>query len=256
MRKRVSLHWSRIGPPLITVILLLVVWQTVVTWWEIPKWLLPSPIDILNEGIANFSRLFTHSAATIKVALIGLAVGSSFGVLLAILLHIIPVLKRGIYPLLILSQNIPTIALAPLLIIWFGYGLLPKVIVITLVCFFPIVVSMLDGFRQTDRNMLNYMQMIGASRKDIFIKLEIPSVLPFLFAGLKISATYSVMGAVIGEWLGAREGLGVYMTLAISSFRTDRVFVAISVIVMISLVFFGLILLLERVLAPWHKKEG
>lgn len=256
MRKRVSLHWSRIGPPLITAILLLVVWQTVVTWWEIPKWLLPSPIDILNEGIANFSRLFAHSAATIKVALIGLAVGSSFGVLLAILLHIIPVLKRGIYPLLILSQNIPTIALAPLLIIWFGYGLLPKIIVITLVCFFPIVVSMLDGFRQTDRNMLNYMQMIGASRKDIFIKLEIPSVLPFLFAGLKISATYSVMGAVIGEWLGAREGLGVYMTLAISSFRTDRVFVAIAVIVMISLVFFGMILLLERVLAPWHKKEG
>jgi ABC-type nitrate/sulfonate/bicarbonate transport system permease component len=170
-------------------------------------------------------------------------------------LHVIPRFKAGFYPLLILSQNIPTIALAPLLMIWFGFGLLPKVIVITLVCFFPVAIATLDGFVQTDRTMLGYMRMIGAGRRQIFFKLELPNALPYLFSGLKISATYSVMGAVIAEWLGSDKGIGVYMLLSKNSFRTDRVFAAIAIIVGLSLLLFGFIAFLEKLVIRWNVKS-
>jgi ABC-type nitrate/sulfonate/bicarbonate transport system permease component len=139
-------------------------------------------------------------------------------------------------------------------VIWFGFGLLPKMIVITLVCFFPITVAALDGFKQTSNELKHYMIMAGASNKQLFWKLELPYALPSLFSGLKISATYSVMGAVISEWLGAKDGIGVYMTLASSSFRTDRVFVAIFAIVALSLLFFSIIVLIERWLVRWQLK--
>ena len=133
--------------------------------------------------------------------------------------------------------------------------MLPKIIVIILVCFFPITISLLDGFRQSDRDVMNYMKMAGATKQQIFWKLEWPNALPTLFSGIKISATYSVMGAVISEWLGASKGIGVYMQLSQSSFRTDRVFVAIILIVILSLLLLGLIMLLEKRIIRWQPKE-
>lgn len=163
-------------------------------------------------------------------------------------------MKDAVYPLLILSQNIPIIVLAPLLVIWFGFGMLPKLIVISLVCF-PVAVASLDGFRQTPYELKHYFKMMGAGKNQLFWKLELPHSIPFIFSGLKISATYSVMGAVISEWLGAKSGIGVYMTLASSAFRTDRVFVAIFIIMGMSLIF-GIITFLEKYLVSWKRKEG
>ena len=174
------------------------------------------------------------------------------GLITAILLYLIPYLKDALYPLLILSQNIPTIVLAPLLVIWFGFGMLPKIIVITLVCFFPVTVAALDGFKQTPSELKHYLAMAGANKRQMFWKLEFPYAFPSIFSGIKISATYSVLGAVISEWFGAKEGIGVYMTLASSSFRTDRVFVAIFVIMILSLLLFALIQGLEKILVRWH----
>ena len=134
-----------------------------------------------------------------------------------------------------------------MLIIWFGFGILPKLIVIGLVCFFPVVVAALDGFKNTPTELKHYMEMVGATKNQIFWKLELPHSMPSIFSGLKISATYSVMGAVISEWLGAKEGIGVYMTMASSSFRTDRVFVAIFIIMVLSLLFFGIIRIFEKI---------
>ena len=176
------------------------------------------------------------------------------GLITAILLHLLPYLKDALYPLLILSQNIPTIVLAPLLVIWFGFGMLPKIIVITLVCFFPVTVAALDGFKQTPSELRHYLAMAGANKWQLFSKLEFPYALPSIFSGIKISATYSVLGAVISEWLGAKEGVGVYMTLASSSFRTDRVFVAIFIIMILSLLLFALIQGLEKTLVRWQKQ--
>lgn len=250
-RNTMRLLW----PPFLVVFLLLAGWELAVAVWNVPQWLLPGPLQIMAESATIFPRLAVHTAATIRIAVYGFAIGSGIGLAAAVLLHaVLPRLKPGLYPLIILSQNIPIIALAPLLVIWFGYGMLPKLIIIALVCFFPVTVAAMDGFAQTDRNMLNYMQMIGASRRDVFLKLEFPFALPYLFSGLKISATYSVMGAVIAEWIGAQQGLGVFMMLSKSAFRTDRVFAAIFVIAGLSLALFGLILLAERLIIRWNPK--
>ncbi|GAB3063497.1 ABC transporter permease [Salinicoccus sesuvii] len=245
----------RFGPPVMAILLILIIWQLCVSIFDIPAWMLPGPVQIIQEAIAIYPRVVGHTLSTIQIALGGFAIGVSVGILLAVLLHLMPRARQSIYPLMVLSQNIPIIALAPLLVLWFGFGALPKILIITLVCFFPVAVSLIDGFRQTSPTLKNYMQMIGASRWQIFFKLEWPSALPYLFSGLKISATYSVMGAVIAEWLGAQQGLGVFMTLASSAFRTDQVFVAIFVIMAISLILFGFILLLEKWLVPWSTNQ-
>lgn len=241
--------------PILVLLLLFIIWEAAVKLAQIPAWLLPPPTAIFKEALAGWGNFHGHLQSTIKLSLLGFIIGSSIGLLTAIILHLIPMVRESIYPLLILSQNVPIIVLAPLLVIWFGFGLLPKIIVITLVCFFPITVAALDGFRQTPNELKHYMMMAGANRKQLFWKLELPFSLPAVFSGLKISATYSVMGAVISEWLGAKSGIGVYMTLASSSFRTDRVFVAILYIMILSLLLFMLILLTEQFLVRWKRKE-
>lgn len=242
--------------PITVLVLLFIVWELIARLFQIPSWLLPAPSQIIHEFIFGSEFYLKHLWPTIELCFIGLFIGCVIGVLVGISLHIIPVLRESLYPLLIISQNIPTIVLAPLLVIWFGFGMLPKIIVITLVCFFPVTISLLDGFKHADRDIMNYMKMAGASKRQIFWKLEWPNALPSLFSGVKISATYSVMGAVISEWLGASKGIGVYMTLSSSAFRTDRVFVAIFIIVILSLVLFAIILLLEKWVIRWNPKGG
>ncbi|MGJ9385864.1 ABC transporter permease [Salipaludibacillus sp. CF4.18] len=252
MKKMLARGWR----PLMVIILLLIIWEACSRLFEIPTWLLPAPSDIVKEGVTSWSVYNHHLFSTTKLSVIGFGIGVSVGLIVATTLHLLPPVRQAFYPLLILSQNIPIIVLAPLLVIWFGFGMLPKILIITLVCFFPITVATLDGFRQTSPELLHYMRMAGASKRQIFAKLQFPHALPSIFSGVKISATYSVMGAVISEWLGANQGIGVYMTLAQSSFRTDRVFVAIGFVMVLCLLFFGLIVMLERLLIKWRNTEG
>ncbi|HEY4553216.1 MAG TPA: ABC transporter permease [Bacillaceae bacterium] len=239
--------------PASVLLLLLLVWELAVKLADIPGWLLPAPTSILQEAQAGFSGFLPHIQSSILLAMTGFIIGCSIGLAVAVLLHLLPGVQEAVYPLLILSQNVPIIVLAPLLVIWFGFGWLPKIIVITLVCFFPVTIAAMGGFRSTPPEMKHYMLMAGASKVQLFSKLEWPHALSSVFSGLKISATYSVMGAVISEWLGAKKGIGVYMTLASSSFRTDRVFVAIVTIMLLSLMFFALITFAESRLVKWRK---
>ena len=222
---------------------------------DIPRWLLPAPTSIGKECVSGFGHLLPHHPVNNWTCPRGfyhwLLDWDPYSDPACICF---PERQEALYPLLILSQNVPIIVLAPLLVIWFGFGLLPKIIVITLVCFFPVTIAGMGGFRNTPPDMKHYMLMAGATKTQLFSKLEWPSALPALFSGLKIAATYSVMGAVISEWLGAKKGIGVYMTLASSSFRTDRVFVAIFVIMALSLLFFGLITAGEKRLIKWERK--
>ncbi|MFJ8263057.1 ABC transporter permease [Rummeliibacillus sp. NPDC094406] len=234
------------GGAIVLLLFLLGLWEIIVRITDTPAWLLPAPSQIFSEGFKVIPSFSVDILATTKLSLLGLIIGSAVGFAIAVILHILPVVQKVTYPLLILSQNIPIIVLAPLLIIWFGFGIMPKLIVIGLVCFFPIVVAALDGLKNTPPELKYYMQMAGASKTQMFWKLELPNALPSLFSGLKISATYSVMGAVISEWLGAKEGIGVYMTLSQASFRTDHVFVAIFTIMLLSVLLFGLIRILEK----------
>lgn len=247
--------WTSVWPPLVAVLLFLTAWEIAVDLFHVEDWILPSPTAIGQEAIASQVTLWEHTQATLQLTLIGFAVGTATGLLVAFILHLIPVLKSALYPLLILSQNVPTIALGPLLMIWFGFGILPKLILITLVCFFPVAVAAMDGLSRTDHMMRNYMVMAGASKWQTFRKLELPFAIPSMLSGVKISATYSVMGAVIAEWLGAEQGIGYYMKMQKSSFRTDRVFVAIFIIVAISLLMFVLIALLERWLVRYKPER-
>lgn len=242
--------------PIMVLLLLFVLWEIIVKQLKVEDWLLPAPSRIFIEAYAGFQNFLPDIVSTLTIAIEGFAVGCAIGLMVAILLHLVPVVRDSVYPLLILSQNVPIIVLAPLLVIWFGFGLMPKLIVITLICFFPITVAALDGFKQVPMSHKQYMLMAGANKSQLFWKLEWPYSLPSIFSGLKISATYSVMGAVISEWLGAEKGIGVYMTFASSSFRTDKVFVAIFSIMLLSLIFFGVILALEKYMIRWNGKGG
>ncbi|MBT2289953.1 ABC transporter permease [Paenibacillus albidus] len=247
--------WKQIWPPFVAVIFFLAVWQLAVSLFRIEAWILPSPSGIAREFTGNAAGIWTHTAATLRLTMIGFPIGTGVGLVVALLLHLLPWAKRAFYPLLILSQNVPSIALGPLLVIWFGFGLLPKIVLITLVCFFPVAVAAMGGLAQSDRVMMNYMKMAGASKWQIFTKLELPHSLPALFSGVKISATYAVMGAVVAEWIGADKGIGYYMLLQKSAYRTDRMFVAIVIIVLLSLVLFALIALLEKWLVRWKPRR-
>lgn len=250
-----SLLWSKVWPPLVAVLFFLALWQLSTSLFNIEDWILPAPSDIAREASAQSARLWEHTFATVKLTLGGFAIGTAVGLLIAFVLHRLSFLHSALYPLLILSQNVPTIALAPLLMIWFGFGLLPKFIVITLVCFFPVAVATMDGLKQADRTMMEYMRMIGATKGQIFTKLELPHALPSMFSGIRIAATYSVMGAVIAEWVGSDKGIGYYMMLQKASYRTDRMFLSISIIVILSLLMHTAIVLLEKGLVRWNPRQ-
>lgn len=244
-------------PPAAAVAGLLAVWQAAVTIFGVEAWLLPSPLDILREAWRIAPRLMEHTWSTMRICAVGFAAGAACGVAVAIAVHLVRPVRLSVMPLLILTQNVPVIVLGPLLTVWFGFGLLPKVILVTLVCFFPIAVAMMQGLAHADPSMKNYLNIIGASKLQLLAKLELPASLPHLFAGLKISGTYSVMGAVIAEWLGASSGLGYFMKLSSSAFRADRVFAAVFIIVALSMAVYALIGWAQRLVIRWMPKpEG
>src|SRR5699024_5811350 len=240
--------------PLVAILLFIFIWEFAVRLLKIEAWLLPTPTNIVVEFVAVWESFLPHVGSTIQLAIGGLLIGAITGLGVAMLLHLFAPIRETFYPFIILSQNIPIIVLAPLLVIWFGFGALPKLIVITLACFFPVAVATLDGLQQTNRDLSMYMQMMGATKSQMFFKLELPHAVPQIMSGMKIAATYSVMAAVISEWLGAQEGIVVYMTLAVSSYKTARVFVAIIVTMILSLTLFGVIVWIEKMLVRWQKK--
>ncbi|MGC9358838.1 MAG: ABC transporter permease [Anaerolineae bacterium] len=250
-RKRLNAIASY-GPPTALVLALLVLWQLAVHLWDVEPWLLPSPTAIVHAGWEARALIAEHMLQTGLETLLGFALALATGVGLALALDSSPVVRRAIYPLMVASQTVPIIAIAPLLIIWFGYGIWPKVLVVALVCFFPIVVSTADGLRSADRDLIALVRTMGASSKQVFAKVRWPGAVPGLFSGIKIGITYSVVGAIIGEWVGASRGLGVFMLRATNAFRTDWVFASIFVVALLSWVLFACVQLVERLTLRWY----
>ncbi|MGM0922215.1 MAG: ABC transporter permease [Bacillota bacterium] len=246
---------SGIALPGIVLLSFLFLWELAVIVSKVEKWILPRPTHIFITLAEMRGTIGGHILQTMAEAVLGLLIAVTAGVLIAILIDMSHWVRKAVEPLLVLSQTIPIIALAPLLIIWFGFGIFPKVIVVALVCFFPIAINLSDGFRLIDRDMVKLMRTLGASRRQMFIKLKLPAATPFFFSGLKIAGTYSVMGAVIGEWLGASKGLGILLTRSSQSFLTDKVFATIVLIVGLSLIIFALIEILARIMMPWKYKQ-
>jgi ABC-type nitrate/sulfonate/bicarbonate transport system permease component len=241
------------GAPGLFLVLILLLWEVIVRCGRVPEWILPGPLKILQTFWETLPLMLQHARSTVIECLLGFAVAIVLAFVIAFLMDELPLVRRVLYPLLITSQTVPIVSVAPLFIIWFGYGILPKVLVVILVCFFPVAISLLGGLTAVDREYLELFKSMGASRAATFRMVKLPLSLPAFFSGLKISATYSVMGAVIGEWLGAKEGLGIYLTLSQRSFHVDRVFAAILAITILSLVIFAVVGSVERLVIPWHR---
>lgn len=239
--------------PLGFIVLLLVTWEYWVRWKAVQEWILPGPALIARTLADNLPLILKHAQTTLMECLAGFALAIILSFVLAFAMDEVLLLRRALYPLLIASQTVPIISVAPLFIIWFGYGVMPKIIVVILVCFFPIALSLLGGLAAVDREYLELFRSMKATRLDIFRMVKLPLALPSFFSGLKIAASYSVMGAVIGEWLGAKEGLGMYMTIAQRSFQVDRVFAAILIVTALSAALFALVALIERLVIPWNR---
>jgi len=248
LRERLSQYL----PASLLILALLLIWQTATVIWQIQEWLLPSPTQIGKAAIEARGLLGPQVWQTAKETLLGFALALGTGTLLALIIDFSATLRRAIYPLLVVSQTIPIIAIAPLLVIWLGYGIWPKIIVVGLICFFPIVVSLADGLRSADPDLIALLQSMGGKRRDIFFKVRLPGAMPSFFSGVKIAVTYSVIGAIMGEWVGASRGLGVFMLRATNSFRTDWVFAAIAITAFLSILLFRLVATLERALLPWY----
>lgn len=228
--------------------------------WEIGArivdkvFILPSPIQILVKLWTLKETLFLHHLPiTLSVIAIGLAISLAIGIILAISMNLSKTLEKMFYPLLVTSQTIPIIALAPIFVLWFGYSIWSKVVVTVIITFFPITISIFDGFRATDRHFKELMQTMGASRRDIFFKLEVPSALPSFFSGLKVAVPMSVIGAAIGEWLGAQAGLGYFSRRMMTQFDGAGVFAPILLLSLIGILLFFVVILLEKIFMKWRQ---
>lgn len=254
MKKNATIADRLIGSSLITVIL--IIWQILSSLQIIPKFLLPSPLDVARAFIGDLNLIARHTGYTLTESLIGLSIGITLGFILALLMDTFEIVKKALYPLIIISQTIPTVAIAPLLVLWLGYEMTPKITLIAMTTFFPIAVALIDGFSSVDIDSIKLLKAMGANKIQIYRHVKLPFAIPYFFSGLRISITYAIIGAVVAEWLGGFDGLGVYMTRARKSYAFDKMFAIIFFISLLSLVAMASLSLLEKRIVKWKDKTS
>ena len=237
----------------IIIAVLLMIWQILSMVNIIPKFMLPSPFEVVKAFVSDFPLLMKHTEVTLVEAFLGLGLGIILGFVVAVIMDRFEYAYKMIYPVLVITQTIPTVAIAPLLVLWMGYGILPKIMLILLTSFFPITIGLLDGFRSVDKDMLNLLKTMGATSFQNFIHLKLPSSLGYFFAGLRISVSYSIIGAVVAEWLGGYDGLGVYMTRVRKSYSFDKMFAVIFLISGISLLLMYFVKKIQKWCMTWER---
>ena len=241
------------APAALLLVALVGAWEIVVRALDVAPYLVPTPSRVASAFMEVRGTLPGHLRTTISEAALGLALSAVLGAACAALLAWSTPFRRAVYPLLVISQNVPLVVVAPLVVVWFGFGILPKVLVVTLMGFFPIVVATTDGLLRADRELIELARSYGAARWQVLRSVLVPSAMPSFFAGLQISAAYAVLGAVIAEWVGASSGLGLFITRSQTAFRVDRVFVAVAVIAALSIAAFAAVHLAARLAMPWQQ---
>jgi ABC-type nitrate/sulfonate/bicarbonate transport system permease component len=249
---RLAVTALAVVPPALIIVALFVAWELYVELSGISRVTLPAPSAMFEAAWRKRDVLAHNSVITLEETFAGLAVSITFGVVMALLVDSIPAVRRGVYPLLVGSQTLPVVVLAPLFVLWFGFGITPKIIVVTLYTFFPITVAFAAGLANADAEAEMLMRTFGASRWKTLRMLLIPQALPYFFTGLRIAVTYAIVGAVFAEWSGSTGGLGNYVLLMRNSFRTDMVLAAIFLISVLSLALFVLVGIIERVVVRWR----
>lgn len=232
---------------------LLIAWEIAVHLTDTPTWMLPAPSEIAQAYRDDWPLLMYHTRATLVVVAGGFLIALAAGLITGVLIDISPAIERAVYPILIASQTIPMVVLAPLFLIWFGYGLTPKVLITALVSYFPLAVNTADGLRSGDREHRSLLRSMGASGWQVFRLAKVPAALPSIFSGARIAIALSVTGAVFGELVGAKEGLGYLMNRSAAQFATARVFAAIGILASLGVALFVAVALLEHAVLPWRK---
>lgn len=229
----------------------LAIWQILGYFSLLPKFIFPTPLEIIKAFIREKDLLFFHSKVTLIETGIGLSLGISIAIILAIIMDKNKIVYKMIYPLLILTQTIPTIAIAPILILWLGYDMTPKIVLIVITTTFPIIISILDGFKHCDKDQIQLLKLMNASEWEILKHLKFPTSLGYFFAGLRVSVSYAFITAVVAEWLGGFEGLGVYMTRVKKAFEYDSMFAVIFLVSIISLLGMEIVKKIEKYILKW-----
>ena len=244
------------GPPALLLAAILLAWEWSVRAFGIPFYILPSPSRIAHLMVEDQGLLLSQSAVTLGEVLFGFAIAFILGAALALLIFASRVIERAVYPFIIASQTVPVFAIAPLLIVWLGYGIASKVAMAALIVFFPIVVNTVDGLRAADPDAVNLLRILGATPVQVLWKIRVPAALPFVFSGARIAVATSVIGAVIGEWVGATQGLGFLMIHANAQLHIDLVFAAIVYLSLMAIGLFVAVSGLESLALPWRRVGG
>ncbi len=241
--------------PVVSICLFVFLWLFLSEGGFIPKYMLPSPLEVGEAFVKDFPLLMEHLTVTLKEALYGLLIGTGLAFVFSVLMDRFEFLYKAFYPILVITQTIPTIAIAPLLVLWMGFSVAPKITLVVLTTFFPITISLLDGFRSADKDAMGLIRSMGGNRLTVFRYIKLPSAMEQFFSGLKVSASYSVVGAVVAEWLGGFEGLGVYMTRVKKAYAFDKMFAVIILISAVSLLLMAFVALLKFLALPHKRKE-
>jgi len=241
-------------PAVILLLATIVVWEAVVRIFAISAFIIPAPSEIAQSLVAQWGTLMQATLVTAGEILFGFLVSVVVGIAIALVIVRFDWLGRALYPLVVLFQNVPKVALAPIFILWFGYGLAPKIGLILVIAFFPVTLSMLAGMQSVDRSLLSLMNSVGASRTQILFRIRVPHSLPNLMAGTKIAATLSVIGAIVGEFAGASDGLGYVIQFASTQLDTALVFAALLLVSVLGIAFYYAAEILERIVVPWAPK--
>lgn len=247
--------WLRAAPAVLLFLLAIGLWQFLVGVTGVQTWLLPSPSTIFETLGSSLGLLLPNLVVTLEETLLGFLLSLLLGVLLAVGMRFSRILKDAVYPWVVISQTLPIVAIAPLLMFWFGFGVATKVMVVVLFAFFPIVVGMTDGLRSVPDGLSDMARTFGAGNLRVFWTVEAPYALPHLFTSMRLAITYAVVGAVVGEWVGAEAGLGYLLIRASSQIQTPLLFADVVLLALLGLLLFGAVGLLEHWAIPWHSKE-
>ena len=241
-------------PSMLLLLFLLILWQAGAMGMD-AAYILPSPVQILQRlWELREPLIFVHLPATMAITLIGLLISVILGLLLAVIMDLSEIARQALYPIIIASQTIPTTAIAPLFVLWFGYGIWSKILVTILITFFPITITVYDGFKSTKREMEELLLSFGATKKDIFIKLKLPTALPSFFSAIKMAVPLSIIGAAIGEWLGAQSGLGYFSRRMMTQLDGAGVFAPIVLLSVVAMAIVAVINLIEKIVVRWRNE--
>lgn len=247
----VRLAW----PPLVTVLLVLAAWEMFVRWKDIRPAVLPAPTDVLDAMWDDHVNLWGATWVTLQTVFIGFGSALVLAIVIGVLVDSFGWVRRSIYPVIVVSQTLPIVAIAPLVVIWFGFGISSHAFVVAMYTFFPVAVALAQGLASTDKEAMNLLRTMGAGRIRLLLKVRFPSALSQLFTGIRVSMSFAVIAAVIAQFVGAVEGLGIYMLTMKNALRTDLVFGAVTVTSAVTLLLFGGVVFLQRIVMPWYRPK-